>query len=140
MLPAEFLSAKDVLRQHRLRHTACREEILEIFLEADRALSHADLEENLSETSDRVTVYRTLKTFVEKEILHKVLDDSGNLKYAMQKESLHSHIHFKCNICGITSCLENTEIPVLPLPPGYTLTGANLLAQGVCQVCNKVVL
>jgi Fur family ferric uptake transcriptional regulator len=134
------LHIKELLRQHDLRPTACREEILYLFFSSPIALAHADLERNLAESHDRVTIYRTLKTFLDKEIIHKVLDDSGNLKYAMpksQQTAHHSHIHFKCNICGHTNCLEDVLIPPLQLPEGYQLTEASLLVQGVCQLCNK---
>ncbi|TAH16433.1 MAG: transcriptional repressor, partial [Runella slithyformis] len=35
------------------------------------------MEELLPNLYDRVTIYRTLKTFVEKGIVHKVLDEDG---------------------------------------------------------------
>ncbi len=133
------MAARNILKHHDLRHTACREEILALFLSESHALAHADIEKSLDKLFDRVTIYRTLKTFLEKQIIHKVLDDSGNLKYALQHshEHEHPHVHFKCSICGLTNCLEDIEVPVLQLPDGYKVQNTNLLVQGVCQVCNK---
>ena len=131
--------AKDLLTHHDLRHTACREEVLDLFLSESHALSHADIEKNLEQLFDRVTIYRTLKTFLEKQIIHKVLDDSGNLKYALPHLHQHPHVHFKCHICGLTNCLEEVEIPRIQLPAGYQIRNTDLLVQGVCNICNKEV-
>ena len=133
---------KTILKGFSLRNTNCREDILAVFLEKDFALSHADIEERMSEGFDRVTVYRTLKTFLDKGIIHKVLDDEGTTKYARckdcrQLEHRHEHVHFKCVRCGLTNCLENTQIPVLQLPEGYQRLEINLLVQGICQLCSR---
>ena len=133
----------DILKDHNLRTTGCREDILEIFLKERFALSHADIEQRLPEGFDRITLYRTLKTFVDKGLVHKVLDDEGNTKYALCKESCgtaghhHEHVHFKCTQCGQTNCLEEVQIPAIRLPEGYNPVDMNLLVQGVCQLCNR---
>jgi Fur family ferric uptake transcriptional regulator len=133
---------KDILKEFALRNTHCREDILQVFLNKNFALSHADIEEEMRDNFDRVTVYRTLKTFLEKGIIHKVLDDEGTTKYALCKEACdhhehhHEHVHFKCVECGLTNCLEDIQIPVLQLPTGYSRLETNLLVQGICQVCN----
>jgi Fe2+ or Zn2+ uptake regulation protein len=61
---------KETLKTHQLRNTTCREEVIGLFHRKAIALSHSDLESNLGNLFDRVTLYRTLKTFVEKGILH----------------------------------------------------------------------
>lgn len=134
---------KHILKDFELRNTSCREEILDLFLQREFALSHADIESNVHEGFDRVTVYRTLKTFLDKGIIHKVLDDEGVTKYALCKERCshdqhhHEHVHFKCVECGLTNCLDNVEIPAISLPKGYNHIETSLLVQGVCQVCNE---
>jgi Fur family ferric uptake transcriptional regulator len=134
---------KDTLKHHQLRNTTCREEVIQLFSTKGTALSHSDLESSLGEMFDRVTLYRTLKTFVEKGILHKVLDDNG-LRYALCKQECathghhhHDHVHFKCLQCGETNCLESTHIPSFSLPEGYKALETNLLIQGVCPQCSK---
>lgn len=133
---------KTILKDFDLRNTSCREEILDIFLQKDFALSHGDIESRMQDGFDRVTVYRTLKTFLDKGIIHKVLDDEGVAKYAICKEACthdahhHEHVHFKCVNCGLTNCLDNVQIPAISLPKGYQLQETNLLMQGVCQLCS----
>ena len=134
---------KNILKEYELRNTSCREEILDIFLQRNFALSHADIESTIHEDFDRVTVYRTLKTFLDKGIIHKVLDDEGVTKYALCKEKCshtehhHEHVHFKCVECGLTNCLDNVQIPKIGLPAGYSLSETSLLMQGVCELCNR---
>jgi Fur family ferric uptake transcriptional regulator len=132
---------RETLKEHHLRTTTCREDVLSAFIARKTALSHGDLESTLGENYDRVTIYRTLKTFLEKGIIHKVLDDEG-LRYALCSDHCsddkhqHDHVHFKCNQCGQTNCLENIHIPSIALPKGYKPGVFNLLIQGTCPACN----
>lgn len=132
-------SSFQILKDFKLRSTPNREAILHVFLRRDFALSHGDVEREVPSSFDRVTVYRTLKTFLDKGLLHKVLDDEGSLKYALCSEACstahhHEHVHFKCTKCGQTNCLE-VEIPSVKLPKGYKAKEVNLLIQGICEHC-----
>lgn len=131
------------LKRYSLRNTHCRVQILALFIDKDEAMSHADVEDHLSSEFDRVTLYRTLKTFLDKGLLHKVLDDTGGLKYALCKECTeeshhHDHVHFKCIRCNRTTCLDQLEVPSFNLPRGYEKHELNLLVQGVCPDCNHI--
>lgn len=114
---------------------------MHLFLLKNYALSHSDIEKEIDNSLDRVTVYRTLKTFLDKGLIHKVLDDEGSLKYALCKEACskvehhHDHVHFKCTKCGQTICL-NVDVPSVKLPKGYSASEVNLLIQGVCERCS----
>ena len=129
-----------LLKEFRLRSTPSRLEILHLFLKREYALSHGDIEKEISNNLDRVTVYRTLKTFLDKGLIHKVLDDAGTLKYALCSEGCtssshhHNHVHFKCTACGQTNCLD-IKIPSIRLPKGYRASEQDLLIQGVCESC-----
>lgn len=133
----------ELLKEHHLRSTSSRAAILSLFLQDNRALSYSDIEEKIDATYDRVTVYRTLKTFLDSGMIHKVLDDGGSLRYALcdntcsTSEHHHEHVHFKCTSCGQTSCLDQVAIPSIQLPKGYSATELNLLIQGVCDKCRR---
>lgn len=133
--------SNELLKEYELRSTPGRQAILGLFLRKKHALSHGDIERWLDTQYDRVTVYRTLRTFLKRGIIHKVLDDEGELKYALCSGACsatrhhHDHVHFKCRKCGETSCLE-VEIPELKLPRGYTTTERSLLIQGLCRKCS----
>lgn len=132
----------EILKSSGLRITDTRQEVLQQFLTVNSAVSQGDIEQNLGEGTDRVTVYRTLKTFLEKGIIHKILDDAGGVKYAICKEQCqhgqhqHNHLHFKCSVCEETQCLENHFIPDFILPQGFKTEEVNVLLQGVCPKCN----
>ena len=131
-----------LLRNFQMRATPVRHEILQLFLQKDYALSHHDIETEVSKSLDRVTVYRTLKTFLDKGLIHKVLDDEGSLKYALcndacsSAEHHHDHVHFKCTRCGQTNCLD-VDLPGVKLPRGYQADAINVLIQGTCERCGK---
>lgn len=136
------IKTAEILKENKLRVTSCRRDVLDTFLGRSVALSHADLEEALKENFDRVTIYRTLKTFLDSDLIHKVLDDSGTAKYALCHHSAeephhdHEHVHFKCEICGKTNCIEEISLPKINLPEGYQAKEMNLLVQGVCKYCS----
>ncbi len=132
--------SKEILKDFELRFTPSRKAILNLFLKKGFALSHGDIEHAVPSNFDRVTVYRTLKTFLDKGLIHKVLDDEGGIKYALCSTACnamghhHDHVHFKCTVCGQTNCLD-VDIPSIKLPRGYRASGFNLLIQGVCENC-----
>ncbi len=136
------MQVKEILGDYQLKSTACRNEVLGVLINKHQALSQAEIERDVDAVHDRVTVYRTLKTFLDKGLIHKVLDDAGVTKYALCNECAendhnHEHVHFKCENCGKTQCLENVAIPSINLPKGYKILEKNLLVQGICATCAK---
>lgn len=135
-------SFEQILKHHHLRVTPIRQEILQFFQENKNALTHANLEAHFANKFDRVTIYRTLTSFLENGLLHKIPDDSGVAKYALchheGTEHTHDdhHVHFKCKNCGKIECLHNLEIPRFHLPKKYKMENANLLIEGICANCN----
>ena len=131
---------KEILKSHHLRVTNCRIDVIRYFLEKKSALSQADLERKLTQY-DRVTLYRTLNSFLEFGILHKIPNESGTATYGLCYETCapehhtHNHIHFKCNNCGQIECLEDKEVPDVSVPEGYTMEKVNLIVDGICAEC-----
>ncbi|MEH0154609.1 transcriptional repressor [Limibacter armeniacum] len=137
------MNSLEILNAHGLRRTGSRTSILEIFMRSDIALSENDIEANIHGMCDRATIYRTLKTFLENDILHKVLDENNIVKYAMCNHDHctdhvhnHEHVHFKCDKCGHTICMDQIPIQHVKLPDGYTMQEANFLVIGTCNKCN----
>jgi Fur family transcriptional regulator, ferric uptake regulator len=134
--------AADILLTKELRKTPCRLFVLQEFLKrGNQGLSEVDLETRARNKYDRVTIYRTLKTFIDTDILHRVIDDDNVVKYAMCKECddhhhNHEHVHFKCENCLTTSCLDDISIVQVQLPQGYRKKEANYLILGTCPDCH----
>ena len=130
-----------VLENHDLRKTNMRVDVLGVFLtRADTALSNQELESELVD-SDRVTLYRTLKTFEKKGIIHEAVDGSGVTKYAMchsdcsEHQHVDDHAHFHCTKCGKTLCLDEIDTPKVDLPAGYQTEVSYMIIQGKCSKC-----
>ena len=132
---------KDILKQNRLSVTGSRLRILEFFLANGNALSHADIEKNAEASFDRVTVYRTLQTFVEKGIIHLIPTTDNSVKYALCKNDCaaghhhDNHVHFICDECSKTICLDDVNIPIVKLPKGFTPQHAEMVVTGICGEC-----
>ena len=134
---------KQLLKDHSLRLTQGRADVISVFLNRNTAISHSDIESEIDGQYDRVTIYRTLKSFLDKGLIHKVLDDTGIIHYALCKDEcsenhhLDNHIHFKCEVCRDTFCLEHVQIPEVELPEGFKAKEHNFLIGGVCDKCSN---
>ena len=132
----------DLLRRKNLSITDSRKKILSLFLESPDALAHGDIEKKAGEKFDRVTVYRTLQTFVEKGIIHAIPTPDNSVRYALCKddcaEGRHhdDHVHFICVNCHKTICLDDVVSPKIDLPRGYIAENVQVLINGVCKECN----
>ncbi len=132
---------ENLLKNHSLRTTKVRTTILDCFAQSKTALSHADIESRFEDEFDRVTIYRTLNSFLEKGLLHKVPDDSNIARFALCKtdcnehQHFDNHVHFKCEKCSKVQCFHDIAIPNIPGLNEYTIHSANLLIQGICLEC-----
>ena len=75
-----------ILKKNQLSVTESRRKILELFKLNNGALAHHDIEERTGDRFDRVTIYRTLQTFVEKGIIHTIPSADNSIKYALCKD------------------------------------------------------
>ena len=131
---------ENILKDRKIKPTAVRLLVLRQLMEIDKAVSLKDLEQILVH-SDKSTIFRTLKTFEQQKLIHSIADGSGVTKYALCLESCEcapqdQHFHFHCISCEATFCLPKQSIPIVKLPPKFTLNQANLVLKGVCANCN----
>ncbi|HMO62300.1 MAG TPA: transcriptional repressor [Ferruginibacter sp.] len=132
---------QDILKKNQLSVTESRLKILDLFLTAQGALAHADIEKKTGESFDRVTIYRTLQTFVEKGIIHHIPTTDNSVLYALCKEECEAghhhdnHVHFVCDQCSKTICLEEVTVPQVKLPKGFNPRQAEMVVHGVCDDC-----
>ena len=73
------------LEHKNIKPTAMRLLVLRQLVENAVAISLKDLEATF-EKADKATLYRTLKTFEEKRLIHSIEDGTGSLKYALCEE------------------------------------------------------
>jgi Fur family ferric uptake transcriptional regulator len=95
-----------LLKNRNIRITPFRIEVLEVFNSFENAIDLSQLEQSLGDF-DRITLYRTLKTFQEKGLIHEIVMTGEIKKYALCEESCgdnhhhhqHNHLHFYCKSC-----------------------------------------
>lgn len=139
---SEEYRISELLRRSNLSVTEGRKKILSLFLQSPDALSHGDIERKAGEKFDRVTVYRTLQAFVEKGIIHTIPTADNSVLYALCKgceEGHHhdDHVHFVCDNCGTTICLDDVVSPQIDLPEGYSARSVQVVINGTCKNCGK---
>ena len=96
--------------------------------------------ESVLETIDKSNIFRALQAFREGHLVH-VLEDTGD---GVRYELCHSHhddedddvhVHFYCEKCHRTYCLEDTPIPPVSVPEGFDVQTVNYLLKGICPDC-----
>ncbi len=140
------ITYKNILRKHGLKATSIRLKVFELLASEGTALSHAEISSRLGDNGvDKVTLYRTLNSFTEKGLAHKVATEDRNWLYAIYERELyddlqhdHDHAHFVCDDCDKIYCLpvhqgaleinENESM-------GFKITSKEIRLHGVCPVC-----
>jgi Fur family ferric uptake transcriptional regulator len=136
------IDVDDILSRNSLSITDSRKKILNLFLNVQGALAHGDIEKKAGEKFDRVTVYRTLQTFVDKGIIHIIPTTDNSVRYALCKDDCteghhhDDHVHFICLQCGATLCLKDITAPEMKMPEGFSVNEIGVVVKGVCRNCN----
>lgn len=133
---------EDMLIAKQISPTAMRLLVLEFLLKQKNAVSLNDVEAGLHR-SDRVTIFRTLKTFEEKGLVHNIKDGNEAMKYAICESDCEAgthydgHLHFYCTKCKELFCLPKLKVPDISLPANFQLHEISLVAKGICDKCSN---
>jgi Fur family ferric uptake transcriptional regulator len=138
------MDASELLKKHGLRVTSFRTSVLALFEKRSVALDGRAIEHQLK-PADRVTIYRTLRSFEDSGIIHRIPDPSGAVKFAMclgncDEHAHHdSHAHFHCDSCDSTLCLSNASVtpPPVQLPTGFSINALEVTVRGTCAQCQQ---
>ncbi|WP_235297059.1 Fur family transcriptional regulator [Portibacter marinus] len=129
------------LEEKKIRITPMRQLLLEFFMENDGTFGLQELEDEFPK-SDRITIYRTLKTFEDKGIIHSINNGIGEVKYALCNEHctpvhhIDQHPHFQCERCEQITCIDSLVIPEMRLPSGFLKKEMELMIKGLCPSCS----
>ena len=129
-----------LMQEHGVRVTANRLVIARALAASGRPLSMMELE-TMVETIDKSGVFRTLQQFRESGLVH-VLEDSGE---GVRYELCHSHgdhdddlhVHFYCEKCHRTFCLDSVPVPSVSIPSGFSPRTSSHLIRGLCPSCSS---
>lgn len=129
----------DRLEKKEVKPTAMRILILRTMMTTPYAVSLANLE-SILDTVDKSTIFRTLTIFLKHHLIHGIEDGSGSMKYEVCSNECtcsieDMHTHFYCEKCHHTFCFQTIHIPVVDLPAGFVVRGANYIIKGICADC-----
>ena len=130
-----------ILQKAGIHATPVRFLVYKCLKESKRPVSLSDIEISLN-TVDKSTISRTLNLFKTHHMVHSINDGSGSVKYEICKgrdEEDHEdmHVHFRCETCGETYCMNSVKIPQVKLPAGYHIHEINYIMSGICADCTQ---
>lgn len=129
---------KDKLEQKNTKPTSMRILVYDFLSSQQVALSLTEIGANFGD-ADRITLYRTLKTFEEKGIVHSIQENNTS-KYMLCNDDCNEethkdwHLHFYCRICKLTTCKENVIFPN-QLDAQFRIDEIKFFAKGICENC-----
>lgn len=129
-----------ILTAHGIRPTAIRAMVMRNLHSLPEVFTLADAEE-MMDSVDRSTLFRTLELFAEAGVLH--VDSIGGVKrYCLctchdHDHHKESHIHVTCRICGHTFCIKDQSPTIPALPDGFEVESVACAIEGVCGECRR---
>ncbi|MBR6072928.1 MAG: transcriptional repressor [Bacilli bacterium] len=121
----------ELLIKHGLKVTNQRIQVLDAINELSVNSTIKNIINKLN--IDQSTVYRTLKTLEENNIIEKnVIDDE--IIYIIKEE--HKH-YFKCIKCNKVKELHTCPIEISDELDGCKILNHSLILDGICDNCNK---
>ena len=127
------------LEHKGVKPTANRILVLRVLIQYARPLTLSDMEDLLP-TMDKSSIFRVLTLFREHDVVHVFEDGRGSLNYELCEcdgvcPHTDYHIHFYCEHCHRSFCLEQMDLPSFTLPEGFTMSSASFVIKGECPDC-----
>lgn len=129
------------LQAKGIKPTANRILILKELAASSSPQSLSDIEKRMV-SMDKSSIFRTLTLFLEHDVVHAFEDGRGILNYELCEEEgkcdhHDGHIHFYCESCQRSFCLEDIHIPSFELPAGFSPHSVSFVIKGECPNCKK---
>ena len=132
-----------LLEQHHIKPTAMRILVLQQLRTAQKHLSLSDIEAVLY-PADRITIYRTLQTFVRKGIAHTLDTLHSGVVYGLCADNCtdekhnDEHPHFLCEKCKTITCTDDFSYSIREnsiAAKDYKIHKIEVTIKGVCPNC-----
>lgn len=129
------------LESKGIRPTANRILVMKTLMGEQNPQSLSNLERKMV-SMDKSSIFRTLTLFLEHDVVHAFEDGRGVLCYELCEEKgacYHhdGHIHFYCESCQRSFCMEDIHIPSFELPEGFYPHSISFVIKGECPDCRK---
>lgn len=130
-----------ILKQHLLKKTRARAAVLRALMGSKGPTTHEEIAGEIGTgTADKVTIYRTLAKFIEKDIVHRAFIKERAWYYELADNCTEDqcHPHFTCNNCGDTHCLFDADIGIVKgLKKGFLIHRQQVRLEGLCPACSQ---
>lgn len=130
----------EILKEHNLKITAPRKEILKILLESDVPLNADQLYKltRKNKSPNFTSMYRILNQLNEENIIDKSLYQNGVYYYELLQNKKHNH-YIICEKCGkmaiLNSCPIDEYKTEIEKESGYKLENHFIEFIGICPEC-----
>lgn len=129
------------LESKGIRPTANRLLVMKTLMGEQNPQSLSNLERKMV-SMDKSSIFRTLTLFLEHDVVHAFEDGRGVLCYELCEEKgacdhHDGHIHFYCESCQRSFCMEDIHIPSFELPEGFYPHSISFVIKGECPDCRK---
>lgn len=129
------------LESKGIRLTANRILVMKTLMGEQNPQSLSNLERKMV-SMDKSSIFRTLTLFLEHDVVHAFEDGRGVLCYELCEEKgacdhHDGHIHFYCESCQRSFCMEDIHIPSFELPEGFYPHSISFVIKGECPDCRK---
>lgn len=128
----------EILKKASLRRTKPRKQVLSVLLKSKKPLTQEQIADKLKKRADKVTIYRTLETFMEAGIIHKAYlrERTWHFELADRCSEKQCHPHFTCTNCGEMRCMPEIVMPMAKSPDkNYRITHQQVRLEGLCPKC-----
>lgn len=133
------MNAIQRLKDAGMRATQSRIQILELIEAHAAPMSHAEILSLVDASFDRVTLYRILDAFSEKQLIHRVQGTDGTWRFCSHDPDNAScpggHAHFLCESCGKMTCLTDIPMPHISIGGAFEIHRKQFLITGLCHRC-----
>ena len=124
-----------------IKPTSNRILVMKALASGENPQSLKDLEQKMV-SMDKSSIFRTLTLFLEHDAVHAFEDGRGVLNYELCEEDGEcdhhdGHIHFYCESCHRSFCMEDIHIPSFELPEGFYPHSISFVIKGECPECRK---
>lgn len=144
ILKEETMNSQDMisrLESKGIRPTANRILVMKTLMGEQNPQSLSNLERKMV-SMDKSSIFRTLTLFLEHDVVHAFEDGRGVLCYELCEEKgacdhHDGHIHFYCESCQRSFCMEDIHIPSFELPEGFYPHSISFVIKGECPDCRK---
>ena len=129
--------AVKLIRKAGIKMTSLRVQVLEMLMATNRSFSFNELYQYFDKQQNRSTFYRLVQCFDRNNIVQKVVDRDGVVRYFFRETQAVIEPCFTCHNCGKIINIAAIPDSYLKKLKGLEINCAMIQGLGLCQDCQK---